>query len=149
VRFRNSSSPDNDLEINIAPLVDVVFLLLIFFAVTTTFSKEAALKIQLPESSEQAQKQDPHTLEINIGPEGGFAVKAPGDAAAKSLVNTSRETLRRAVQAAAGGRADLVAVIRADRRTPHESVVVAMDVARSLGLTRVTFATEAASGKAR
>jgi biopolymer transport protein ExbD len=148
MRFRSSSSPDNDLDINIAPLVDVVFLLLIFFAVTTTFSKESALKIQLPESAEQAQPQDKGTLDIAIGPEGGYAVKAPQDPAAKALVNSSRETLRRAVQAAAGTRTDLIVVIRADRRTPHESVVVAMDVARALGLTRITFATEAA-GKPR
>jgi biopolymer transport protein ExbD len=141
--------PENDLDIIITSLVDIVLVLMIFFAATTTFSKETALKLQLPESSEQAQKQEQNTLEINIGPEGAYAVKAPEDAAAKSLVNTSRETLRRAVQSAAAGRTDLVAVIRADRRTPHEAVVVAMDVARVMGLTRVTFATQAASGKDR
>lgn len=140
MRFRNSPS-DHDLDINIAPLVDVVFLLLIFFAVTTTFSKESAIKMHLAGSSSQITKQE-NELEIHVSAAGAYAVKAPADASARSLINTSPETLSRAIQQAAANRKDLTVAIRADRKTPHEAVLAAMDAAGRLGLSNIHFVVE-------
>ena len=138
-----SEPREEETQINLTPLIDVVFLLLIFFMVSTTFSKESQLRIQLPESSDEPQTEQPSNLvEIEISAEGVFAVKGPQDKAAQRLLNTSSDTLRRALMVATGSSADVITVIRADRRTPHESVIRAMDVARRLGLSNITFATQ-------
>ena len=134
---------EEETQINLTPLIDVVFLLLIFFMVSTTFSRESQLRIQLPESSDQPQQeQQTGMLEIEISAEGVYAVKGPEDKKAQRLVNTSRETLYRALLTAVDTQRELITVIRADRRTPHESVITAMDMARRVGQTNITFATQ-------
>lgn len=138
-----SDRQEDDVQINLTPLIDVVFLLLIFFMVSTTFSKESELRIQLPESSDEpTQEQSTATLEVEISAEGAYGVKGPEDDAAKQILNTDRKTLYRALNAASGGQRDIVTIIRADRRTPHEFVVRAMDIVRKLGYTNITFATQ-------
>ncbi len=140
MRFTDRS--DEDVQINLTPLIDVVFLLVIFFMVSTTFSKESELQIRLPEATAEPPEQQQRTLRIEINQDGVYAVQGPQDEAARRLINTQPETLRQAVKSAAGDATDIVVVIRADRMTPHESVVRAMDVARRLGLLRLTFATQ-------
>lgn len=138
-----SDRDEDDVQINLTPLIDVVFLLLIFFMVSTTFSKESELRIQLPESSDEPvqERQNP-VLEVEISRDGTYAVKGPDDDAARQLLGSDRQTLYRALAAAGGNRSDMVTVIRADRQTPHEAVVRAMDIARRLGHTDITFATQ-------
>lgn len=138
-----SDREEDDVQINLTPLIDVVFLLLIFFMVSTTFSKESELRIQLPESSDEPveQRENP-VLEIEISAEGAYAVKGPGDKSARQLLGNDRETLYRALSSATGSRSNVVTVIRADRRTPHASVIQAMDISRRLGHTDITFATQ-------
>ena len=134
---------DEDLQINLTPLIDVVFLLLIFFMVSTTFSKESQLRIKLPEASAEAvQNAQDKILQIEIGKLGTYAIKGPGEKSAKPLLNTNFDTLSRAIQAAKQGRTDLITVIRADRKTPHEAVITAMDASRKLGLLHITFSTQ-------
>ena len=140
--MRFSDRNGDEANINLTPLIDVVFLLLIFFMVSTTFSKESQLKIQLPQSSDQPNQAQENLVEIQISAKGVYAVKGPDDDAAKELINTTRETLMRALKQATQGRKELVTVIRADRRTPHESVITAMDITRRLGYTNITFATQ-------
>ena len=138
-----SDKKEEDTLINLTPLIDVVFLLLIFFMVSTTFSKESQLRIQLPESSDEPiEEQEVKFLEIEISSDGAYAVKGPDEEAAKELLNSSRDTLRRALVRVTRENVDVVTVIRADRRTPHESVIRVMDVSRKLGLTDITFATQ-------
>ena len=138
-----SDPKEEETIINLTPLIDVVFLLLIFFMVSTTFSKESQLRIKLPESSDEpTQEQQTKVLEIEISSDGVYAVKGPDEEAARQLLKTNRETLRRAINNVTEGMTDVITVIRADRRTPHESVIRAMDVSRRLGLTNITFATQ-------
>lgn len=138
-----SDRQEEETIINLTPLIDVVFLLLIFFMVSTTFSKESELRIQLPESSEEkSEEQESRIVEIEIDSDGAYAVKGPDDRGAQRLLNNNRETLRRALRTASKGYSDVVTVIRADRKTPHESVIRAMDISRRLGLINITFATQ-------
>jgi len=138
-----SDREEEELQINLTPLIDVVFLLLIFFMVSTTFSKESELRIQLPESSDRPREQrTTPVLVVEISAEGVYAVKGPDEESARQLLGTDRETLYRALSSATNKRADLVTIIRADRQTPHASVVRAMDIARRLGYTDITFATQ-------
>ncbi|MDZ7750238.1 MAG: biopolymer transporter ExbD [Gammaproteobacteria bacterium] len=137
---------DRAPDINITPLIDVVFLLLIFFMVSTTFSRLTELEIQLPEASRTEQEEkEPRTLQIVIDARGRYFIND------NRLVNDRPETLKRALEnelAAAGDEAPPV-VISADAQTPHQAVITAMDVAQQVGLRRLSFATESAvSGEA-
>ena len=141
--MRFSRAEEEETTINLTPLIDVVFLLLIFFMISTTFSKESALHIELPASSDNKEEdQGNNQLVIEISADGVFAVKGPSDAEPKQLVNTARKTLINAIKEVSKNRTDLITIIRADRRTPHESVIRAMDSARRVGHTRITFSTQ-------
>lgn len=127
----------DDLDLNITPLIDVVFLLLIFFMVTTTFERESEISITLPEASrEQVQTQD-KTIEISVDQQGRVFING------QSLVNSQPATIRKALEKAveSGKSRQPPLVINADAKATHQSVIKVMDVARQLGLRKVTFAT--------
>ena len=65
-----------EVEVNLTPLIDVVFLLLIFFMVSTTFTKETHLSIDLPKASSQSIRAADLQIEILITQEGNFWIKA-------------------------------------------------------------------------
>ncbi|MFT5113816.1 MAG: biopolymer transport protein ExbD [Parasphingorhabdus sp.] len=133
---------DEDLQINLTPLIDVVFLLLIFFMVSTTFDKESELQIRLPEATAvEKPAQELRYLEILISQSGQISVKGPNEESAKVLLNNDSDTLQRALGKVAAQPESLVVVIRADKSTTHEMVIRAMDAARRLELLQVTFAT--------
>ncbi len=117
-----------------APLIDVVFLLLIFFMVTTTFEREAVLKIQLPQA--RGQKQDTkRALEIAVDAEGRYYLDQ------RELADQRVETLKRAIAKALEEGASPRVVIAADRKTPHQAVIQVLDAARQLNLHHIAFAT--------
>ncbi len=122
-------------DINLTPLIDVVFLLLIFFMVSTTFQKETRIKIELPEATTEANAEEaPKVLDVSVDKDGTFYVNE------KEVVNTKLATLKRAIEKAAKGKKDLPVVISADARTPHQAVIKVLDAASSLGFVRMTFA---------
>ncbi len=122
-------------ELNLTPLIDVVFLLLIFFMVSTTFDKDARIKVELPQASTQDEKPtEQETLDITVDAKGRFYVNQ------REVVNTDTETLKRAIRKAAGERDDLPVIITADARATHQSVIKVMDAAAQLGFVNMTFA---------
>ena len=122
-------------EVNLTPLIDVVFILLIFFMVSTTFQKESEIKIELPEASADAVEEKDDVLELVIDAEGRYFIEQ------QQVVNTELETLQKAIGKFLGDRTGIPVVIRADRRTPYESVVRAMDAVSRLGLVQMSLAT--------
>ncbi len=122
-------------EINMAPLIDCVFLLLIFFMVSTTFKHESELQIELPRAGDRVA-EDPQRkpIELTIDQEGRFYVNQ------QAILDAQLGTLTRALQGAAAGRADGAVLISADARTPHQSVMRALDAAGRAGLLRISFA---------
>lgn len=128
-------SPKESPDINLTPLIDVVFLLLIFFMVSTTFSRESELSIELPEASTRAEERPPESIEVAIDAQGRYYVNG------RQLVNTQSATIRQALSKAAGEGKTPPVIISADAKTPHQAVVQVMDAARQLGLVRLTFAT--------
>ncbi|MGD2136816.1 MAG: biopolymer transporter ExbD [Gammaproteobacteria bacterium] len=126
---------EDEPEINLTPLIDVVFLLLIFFMVSTTFEHQSRIKIDLPEATAVPTRPDDESLEIIIDAEGRFFI---GE---RQVVNTELKTLRAAISKAAGDREAIPVIIRADANTPHQSVVTALDAAAQLGLTQISLAT--------
>ncbi len=131
---------DNDLknvEVNLTPLIDVVFLLLIFFMVSTTFDKQSQLQIVLPEAqtSEQNEKQ-PDVIDIAINEKGLYFVNK------EELLKSDPQTLRDMLKKVMNGNMSLPVVISADGMAPHQSVITVLDVASQLGLQKMTFATQ-------
>lgn len=127
--------PKEPLEVNITPLIDVVFLLLIFFMVTTTFQKDAELNINLPQASatETADKTKP--IEISINQNGRYYING------KELTNGRAQTIQNALQEASLGQKDRALVIRGDAKANYQNVITVMDVASKLGLVNISLAT--------
>lgn len=123
-----------DLDVNITPLIDVVFLLLIFFMVSTTFDRQSELNIELPEASGEISKNELLDIEIFIGPKGEYSVNG------KALINTQVESLLRAMRDVAGDNKEPRVIISADKNATHQSVMSAMDAARQLNFLHITFA---------
>ena len=133
LRQRAKTEPTIDLT----ALIDVVFLLLIFFMVSTTFERAAALKIDLPEASEAVTQEDvPNRLELVIDAEGRMYLND------QQLVDGRAETLIAAFQQQAGTDRNIPLLLRADRETPHHFVVTAMDVAARLGFVNLSIAAD-------
>jgi biopolymer transport protein ExbD len=123
-----------EIAINLTPLIDVVFLLLIFFMVSTTFTKETQLKVDLPQAtSDQVAQVD--MLEIIIKADGSFAIND------KALVNAQPKTLRAALLKESDGDLATPLKISADASTPHQAVITAMDVAANLGFSQLSLTT--------
>jgi len=119
-------------SIDITALIDVVFLMLIFFMVSTTFDKQTQLKVDLPSASaaEQQAEQDDR-IEITIDPKGNFYVND------RELVTHDAPTLSRAIEKAAKGNTDLPVLVSGDRSAPLQAMVTVMDVSARLGMTRL------------
>lgn len=102
-----------EVGVDLTPLIDVVFLLLIFFMVSTTFTRESHLQVELPEASgEPASPSEVKQVDVVINAEGQYILND------KALVNNRRETLERGVSELAEGDQTLPFVITADARTP-------------------------------
>ena len=137
MNFRHARRPE--VSINLTPLIDVVFLLLIFFMVSTSFSELTQLAVELPEA-EGTGLADVAELVVVIDAAGMMTVagaRAPNDA----------EGLYAALERATGGNADTPVTLSADAMTPHQYVVTVLDVASRLGLQRVTIAAESAASE--
>ncbi len=133
MKFRESEPEQT--ELNLTPLIDVVFLLLIFFMVSTTFQKESELKIQLPQAATDKPPIDADKIEVMVDATGKTHVGG------RELVNSSLATVRQALQKAANGRRDIPLIIRADKGTPYQAIVTVMDAGSQIGLLRMSLPT--------
>ena len=128
---------DDEPEINLIPLIDVLLVILIFLAATTSFTRYSQLRLTLPEASADAQASQAITLAISQ--EGLYALNG------QLLSGTDTQQITAALRAAAAGQADPVLVINADEQAAHGAVVRAMEGARLAGIPRVNFATREGS----
>ena len=138
MNFRQNDS-GQELELNLTPLIDVVFLLLIFFMVSTTFNKQSEISIELPEASGKPLKTDKFVIEIEIDSQGRYFVNQ------QRVKDNKVATLKRAIRLTQGKEKKPQLIISSDRNTPYQSVITAMDAARQLGLVNLTFATKQAT----
>jgi len=134
MNFRRGRGRDEP-EINFIPLIDVLLVILIFLMVTTTYSRFAELKINLPTGTAQAAEQK--TVEISV------AVTADGhmQVGEQKLQAGDRASLTALLKTAAAGKKDPVVIINADGQASHQSVVTVMEAARAANLNQLTFAT--------
>ena len=127
---------EEEVDVNLTPLIDVVFLLLIFFMVSTTFIRESEIELTLPEASAEARDEPVDKIDIAIDKSGRFFVNG------SALINTQLATIRQALNDAKPDDGDPIVIISADAAATHQSVVTVMDAARQAGLTRITFPTK-------
>lgn len=133
MQFRRQAREED--SVNLTPLIDVVFLLLIFFMVSTTFTEETHLSIDLPEAVGDPQTDTSDRLDVLISAEGSYSVNG------QALVNNKAETLKSALQKLSHGDIKLPLTITADAKTPHQAVVTAMDAAGQLGFVKLSITT--------
>jgi biopolymer transport protein ExbD len=122
-------------EINLVSLIDVLFCLILFLVLTTSFNQRAALKLQLPKAQAGIVADDGTPLIVLVDVEGKYVV---GN---NEVLKTDVASLKEAIVLAAGDDRRRQVILRADARTPHQSVVTAMDALGQLGFERLSIAT--------
>lgn len=123
---------ERDEEPNVAPLIDIVFILLIFFVVTTTFAKDLGIDIERPQAS-SATEQVNHVVRVAVGH--NDAVTVDGRA-------TSPWRLRAEVEARLAHLVEKSVLVVADVQVDAETLVNVVDECRTAGATQVALAVE-------
>lgn len=124
-----------EVGINLTPLIDVVFLLLIFFMVSTTFTRETQLSIDLPEAEGVVKEISEQQVEILIDETGNYRVNGQG------LVDNRMRTLQAAIYKISAGDTTMPMIITADADAAHQHVVRAMDAAGQMGFVHLSITT--------
>jgi len=138
VRF--SQYREEEVAISLTPLIDVVFLLLIFFMVSTSFSKESQINLRLPSSNLPLEVPlEKEIIMISISEQGQYSLKRGNDSSVKKFDSSDAVELSDRLQLLASGWSDPVVIIRADRMASHQSVITALDAAQRAGLLKLTF----------
>jgi len=127
---------NDNVELDITPLIDVVFLLLIFFMISTTFKHQSEIKLNLPEATTSVPANDKGTIKVAIDDKGRYFVNDI------PLVNSQAKTIEKAIQEAAGDNKEPMIVIKADKQTRHQSVMAVLDAARRLKYMKIGFETK-------
>lgn len=131
-----------DVHLDLTSLIDVVFILLLFFVLTTTFSRESVIRINLPEANGEAVSTNPVSIDVLVSNDGIYAVNG------RTLVNNGVNTLMQAISDIAEGDSTLQVTITADADSTHQSVVTAMDAVARLGFSKLNIATRQAEAAA-
>ena len=135
MNFRRGSFRE-DPEINLVPFIDVLIVIVIFLAVTTTYSKYAELKINLPVADANQAEQLPDQIDVAVSRDGQYMINRT------RIVFTNTTAFAAELHRASGGNPDPVIVINADANASHQSVISVMEAARQAGFGRITFTTQ-------
>lgn len=130
-----SPQRSEDPDVNLTPMIDVVFLLLLFFMVSTSFIRESSLKVDLPEATGEAMVEQEQPIDIVIQADGQFLING------EALAVVSRDSLKQVLRSAAGDNQDPHIIISADADAQYQHIVTAMDTAQQMGYSKLTLAT--------
>ena len=136
MKFRRRR-PRENIDINLVSLIDVVFILLLFFVVTTTFTRETQLRVELPQAVTGTPEENSELkhLDIAISADGVYSLNN------QLLPKNDLPSLIEALQKESSGDTSLPLSISADGKTPHQAVITAMDAAGKLGFSRLRMTT--------
>ena len=134
------------VDITLISMIDVLFVLLLFFMVSTTFNRHTEVKIKLPEASGEEVESNPKSVNVTIDAKGVYFLMAGNEGQSRRLPNQNRETLTRELSRLSPEEKDLPFIISADAKTPHQSVMTVLDVAGQAGFNHITFATQEPEG---
>ena len=133
--FRRGRSKE-ELEINLIPLIDVLLVIIIFLMLTTTYARQAELKINLPTADADKKLERANELNVVVSASGQYSVQ--GKLVASRDVSALADELRRA----AAGLKQPIVVINGDSNASYQSAIRIMDAARRAGIGQVVFAVE-------
>ncbi len=122
----------DDVQVNLTPLIDVVFLLLIFFMVSTTFNQSTELTIDLPTATSNAPSSDvSQNIELVVTADGQYVING------QTLINERVETLIQGLREISQGDNTRPLIITADAKASYDMVLRVYDAAASLGITKL------------
>jgi biopolymer transport protein ExbD len=127
--------PRQAVEINLIPFLDVLIFLLVYFMVSTTFTRDSHLSIDLPEAQGQPKETVEEQIEILIDESGSYRVNGA------ALVDNRMRTLQAAIYKISAGDTTMPMIITADAQAVHEDVVQAMDAAGQMGFVHLSITT--------
>jgi len=133
VKFRRQ--PRQAVEINLIPFLDVLIFLLVYFMVSTTFTRESHLSVDLPEAKGQQKEIVKGGIEILVDESGSYRVNG------EALVDNRMRTLQAAIYKISAGDTTMPMTITADAQAAHQNVVQAMDAAGQMGFVHLSITT--------
>ncbi len=129
-----------NVDITLISMIDVLFVLLLFFMVSTTFNKNTEVNIKLPEAEGTEATEHPKTVSLVIDAEGIYSLVGE-DGLPHQLIDQSRAGLKQELSKLPEQAKDLPFIINADDKTPNKAVMTALDIAGQVGFSHITFAT--------
>ena len=129
------------VDITLISMIDVLFVLLLFFMVSTTFNRHTEVKIKLPEADGAEAEQYPKMVTLTIDADGTYFLTGD-DGLPHELVNQQLETLKQELLKLAVHSKNQPFIINADGKTPHQSVITALEAAGDAGFSHITFAAQ-------
>ncbi|SJM90175.1 Biopolymer transport protein [Crenothrix polyspora] len=139
MKFRRK--PKEKLDITLISMIDVVFVLLLFFVVSTRFNQQTGISIQLPEAAGEQTQAQPKMVTLLISAEGHYLLENE-DGTPEELPDQKKETLLQELRKRAEMSSQEPFIIKADDKTAHQYVITALDFAGQAGFTHITFATQ-------
>lgn len=130
-----------NIDITLISMIDVLFVLLLFFMVSTTFNRNTEVKIKLPEASGAEAENPPKMLTLNIDANGVYSILGE-DNVLQPIADKNIEALKQALHNVAVNKTDIPFIINADGKTPHQAVITALEAASAEGFTHITFAAQ-------
>ncbi|ESS72925.1 biopolymer transport protein ExbD/TolR [Methyloglobulus morosus KoM1] len=134
------------VDITLISMIDVLFVLLLFFMVSTTFNRHTEVKIKLPEANGKEADNHPKSVNVTIDEKGVYFLMSGNEGQSRRLPDQKRETLMRELVRLSQEEKELPFIISADAKTPHQSVMTVLDVAGQVGFDHITFATQESEG---
>ncbi|MGZ5007613.1 MAG: ExbD/TolR family protein [Methylobacter sp.] len=129
-----------NVDITLISMIDVLFVLLLFFMVSTTFNQHTEVNIKLPEAEGTAAEEHPKTVSLIIDADGVYSLVGD-DGQAHRLTDQTRAGLKLELGKLAVNSKDVPFIINADDKTPNKAVMTALDMAGQVGFSHITFAT--------
>lgn len=124
--------------VDLTPLIDVVFLLLIFFMVASSFSRETQLSLTLPQATGTPPPSEPQAIQVLVSPLGEYVVDG------EKLTESNDSALRSALLRLGQRKTTLPLIVTADANASYQAVVRVMDVAGQLGFGKLSLTTREA-----
>lgn len=135
MNFRRGSFREEP-EINLVPFIDVLIVIVIFLAVTTTYSRFSELQINLPTAEANRPADRPNQINVGVSANGQYVINR------RQVALATPAALSAELRKAAGSNPDPIVIINADSNATHQSVINVMEAARLAGLGKITFTTQ-------
>ncbi|MGH6609748.1 MAG: ExbD/TolR family protein [Burkholderiaceae bacterium] len=139
MRFRRAL--DEEPELNLIPLIDVLLIVLIFLAVSTTYSRFAELQITLPSANASQPTVQASEINVAVTADGRYAIER------QLLPSNDVQAFAEVLRGTSKGADTTLLIINADAQAPHQAVIGVMEAARLAGIVRISFATQRTDGR--